>query len=240
MQRRDVLITLAGAAAAAGTAAPLLRAQTSAGSPPAQWEAGAANPARPPRAGGLLFLTAAEAATLGAMADRLIPADDLSIGGKEAGCVTFIDRQLDGTFGQGVSDYRRGPYYQGTPEQGPQNKLTPAQRYRVGLAALESYCQRQHGKTFAQLDANTQDTLLTGMEANQLALGEVESKPLFQLVLQNVREGFLADPVYGGNKDMASWKMLGFPGARYDYRDYMDQKGKKFDFIPVSLVDSAR
>jgi gluconate 2-dehydrogenase gamma chain len=55
-----------------------------------------------------------------------------------------------------------------------------------------------------------------------------------------VREGFLADPVYGGNKDMASWKMLGFPGARYDFRDYMDQKGKKQHFIPVSLVSNSR
>jgi len=232
-------------AAVAGTAAsvPLLRAASTDGapaaSPPARWEAGAANPALPPRAGGLLFLTAAEAETLGAIADRLIPADELSIGGKEAGCVAFIDRQLDGTFGQGVSDYRRGPYFQGTPEQGPQNKLTPAQRYRVGLAALAACCQREYGKGFAQLDAATQDQLLTRMEANQLALGEVDSKPLFELVLQNVREGFLADPVYGGNKDMASWNMLGFPGARYDFRDYMDRKGEKFNFIPVSLIDSA-
>lgn len=39
------------------------------------------------------------------------------------------------------------------------------------------------------------------------------------MLIQNVREGFFADPLYGGNKDMAGWKMLGFPGARYDYRE---------------------
>ena len=234
MQRRNVLITLA--ATATGATATLRAKSTSGAAPITQWNAGAANPALPPRTGGLLFLTPAEAEALGAIADRLIPSDALSSGGKEAGCVTFIDRQLDGTFGQGVSDYRRGPYFQGTPEQGPQNQLTPAQRYRTGLAALDVYCQQQYGKAYAQLDASVQDAVLTAMEANRLALGPVESKPLFEMMLQNVREGFLADPVYGGNKDMVSWKMLGFPGARYDFRDYMDQKGKKFSFIPVSLV----
>jgi len=239
MQRRNVLLSLA--ATATGAAVPLLRAEsTPSASPAAHWDAGAANPALPPRAAGLLFLTAAEADALGAIADRLIPTDALSMGGKDAGCVTFIDRQLDGTFGQGVTDYRRGPYYQGTPEQGPQNKLTPAQRYRAGLAALDSYCHRQYGKAYAQLDAPVQDAVLTAMDANRLALAEVDSKALFEMILQNVREGFLADPVYGGNKDMASWKMLGFPGARYDFRDYMDQKGKKFSFIPVSLVSDTR
>ena len=34
--------------------------------------------------------------------------------------------------------------------------------------------------------------------------------------------------------------MLGFPGARYDFRDYMDKKGETLHFIPVSLVDRNR
>lgn len=239
MQRRDILKSAAAAAAASGIGATLVHADPAPRQAP-QWDAGAANPALPPRAEGLLFLTPLEAATMGAIADRLIPADELSIGGKEAGCVTFIDRQLDGTFGHGVSDYRLGPFYQGTPEQGPQHKRTPAQRYRAGLAALHTLTQRQYGKDFADLDGATQDSILAAMEANTLPLADIEAKPLFELFLQNVREGFLADPVYGGNKDMASWKMLGFPGARYDFRDYMDRKGETLRFIPVSLVDRKR
>lgn len=58
-------------------------------------------------------------------------------------------------------------------------------------------------------------------------------------MLQNVREGFLSDPLYGGNKGMASWKMLGFPGARYDFRDHMDKKGQKLVFMPTSMVDNS-
>ena len=29
---------------------------------------------------------------------------------------------------------------------------------------------------------------------------------------QNVLEGMLADPAYGGNRDMVGWKWIGFPG----------------------------
>jgi gluconate 2-dehydrogenase gamma chain len=27
-------------------------------------------------------------------------------------------------------------------------------------------------------------------------------------------EGMFADPVYGGNKDFAGWRLVGFPGAQ--------------------------
>ena len=230
---------MAAVAAASATTSALLKAEPAPDAGPEQhWEAGAANPPLPARHDGLVYLTREEATALEAIADRLIPPDTLSIGGKEAGCVAFIDRQLDGEYGKALSVYRLGPFYKGTVMQGIQMKNTPAERYRLGLAALQAYTQKQFGKTFAALDGAQQDKILTAMEANTLALGEVESKPFFELVLQNVREGFLSDPVYGGNKGMASWKMLGFPGARYDYRDHIDKKGQKLTFIPVSLVDN--
>lgn len=202
------------------------------------WEPGAANAPRPARQPGWLYLTPAEVAALGAIADRLIPADALSIGGREAGCVEFIDRQLDGNYGKAVALYRLGPFYQGSDAQGPQWQHTPAERYRLGLAALARHVQQQHGKDFAALDAATQDRILSAMENNTLALGAVDGKALFELILQNVREGFLSDPLYGGNKGMASWKMLGFPGARYDFREHMDKKGQKLVFMPTSMVDN--
>ncbi len=55
-------------------------------------------------------------------------------------------------------------------------------------------------------------------------------------MLQNAREGYLSDPLYGGNKDMAGWKMIGFPGARYDYRPYLTRRGEELNLIPVSLI----
>ena len=34
---------------------------------------------------------------------------------------------------------------------------------------------------------------------------------------------------------MVGWKLIGFPGARYDYRPYISQHGKKLAIEPVGL-----
>ncbi|TDV72495.1 gluconate 2-dehydrogenase subunit 3 family protein [Pseudomonas sp. LP_7_YM] len=238
MQRREFLSS--ALALAAASTLPAARAEVISGSQP--WEPGQANvPALPaPRQGGLAYFTQAEFDAAGAIADRLIPADELSIGGKEAGCATFIDRQLAGDYGRGASLYRLGRFVKGTPEQGTQSPFTPAERWRKGLAAIDAYCQKRFSKTFVQLDGAQQDELLRSMESGKLELDtEVETKELFEQILANVREGFFADPIYGGNKGMASWKMIGFPGARYDFRDVIGKKGQKLTIIPTSLIDNA-
>jgi len=52
-------------------------------------------------------------------------------------------------------------------------------------------------------------------------------------------EGFFSDPVYGGNKNMAAWRMIGFPGAYSDYFEAIDRQGLKFDRPPMSLGEDA-
>ena len=42
-------------------------------------------------------------------------------------------------------------------------------------------------------------------------------------------EGFFSDPVYGGNRDMVGWRMIGFPGAYASYYELVDQHGIKID-----------
>lgn len=237
MQRRDFLSS--ALALAAASTLPAARAEVVSGGQP--WEPGKASlPALPaPRQGGLAYFTQAEFDTAGALADRLIPADELSIGGKEAGCAVFIDRQLAGDYGKGATLYRLGRFVKGTFEQGTQSPLTPAERWRKGLAAIDGHCHKAFSKPFVQLDGTQQDSLLRSMEAGQLDLGQdVETKELFEQILANVREGFFADPLYGGNKHMASWKMIGFPGARYDFRDLIAKKGQKLHIIPTSLIDN--
>jgi len=186
---------------------------------------------------GWKFFTAGEVAMVEAIADRLIPADELSIGGKEAGCALFIDRQLSGDYGRAATQYRLGDIRPGTPSQGPQFKDTPAERYRAGLKSLDDHCKQSFsGKAFNELSPAQQDALLTQLEAGSLQLATVDSKAFFNMVLQNVREGFFADPIYGGNKDMAGWKMLGFPGAQYDFRDVIGRQGEDLKIIPISLI----
>ncbi|NUU65961.1 gluconate 2-dehydrogenase subunit 3 family protein [Enterobacteriaceae bacterium BIT-l23] len=237
MKRREFLSSLAVLGVASTLPAAGKAAEVSGGQP---WEPGKIQtPPAPPRKGGLQFFTQHEFETVGAIAECFIPADELSISGKEAGCATFIDRQLAGDYGRAATLYRRGRFIKGTPEQGPQSALTPAERYRQGLKALDTATHKRFGKDFVALSTEQQEQLLHAMEANNLDLGpEVDTKVLFELLLQNVREGFLADPIYGGNKGMASWNMIGFPGARYDFRDLLSKKGQKLNIIPTSLIDN--
>ena len=48
---------------------------------------------------------------------------------------------------------------------------------------------------------------------------------------EGVPEGFFSDPVYGGNRNMVGWSMIGFPGTRYDYRDLVDRHNETLSAI---------
>lgn len=201
------------------------------------WVSGRSSVPTPVLPGPWRFFTAAEATTMGAIVDRLIPADDLSPGGKDAGCVVFIDAQLAGPFGNAGGQYVKAPFLPGLPQQGYQGEDTPAGRYRKGLRALaELVATRFPGKSFVTLDPKDQDTLLKGLEAGTIPLQGVDAKGFFALVLQNTMEGFFADPIYGGNKNMVGWKMIGFPGARYDYRDWIDRHNEAYPLPPLSIM----
>jgi len=205
---------------------------------PRQWSAGWNHMPSQVVPGGWTFFSPEEAAIVEALADRLIPADDLSPGGREAGIAVYIDRQLSGPFGNDTGLYLQPPFVDGLPGQGPQSPLTPAQRYRKSLAALDQYCKNGNlGKGFADLDGAAQDQLIAAMEAGTLALQGVNGKAFFQMLWQNTKEGFFADPIYGGNVNMAGWKMIGFPGARYDYRDWIERHNEPFPLPPVGLAD---
>lgn len=233
MERRTALKTFGLAAFGAGSVATGKVIERS-----TRHETNLREDALPPvRKGGLAFFTEAEAAVVGAIFDRLIPADELSIGAVEAGCVKFADAQLAGDFGTAAAMFRLGPWKQGTLEQGIQERATPAERYRAGIAALEAHCQAAHRSSFTALADEAKDALLRQLEAGQIAFKGVDAKGFFNLLLQNVREGFLADPIYGGNKGMAAWKMIGFPGARYDFRDVVDKRGQDLKIIPTSLIE---
>jgi gluconate 2-dehydrogenase gamma chain len=201
------------------------------------WTGDPSPPPQPVVANGWKFFTADEAALTEAIADRLIPTDSLSIGGKEAGCAVFIDAQLAGAYGKGTYLYLDGPLKQGLPQAGPQFDRGPAARWRAGLAAFDSAVKaRPGGKRFVDLAPDEQDAVIHEWEDGTLAMAGVDAKQFFSQVLWNVREGFFADPIYGGNKDMAGWKMVGFPGAQYDFRDYLDKPGQPLGIQPVSFI----
>jgi gluconate 2-dehydrogenase gamma chain len=188
---------------------------------------------------GWQFFSAEEAREVEAIVERLIPADDLSVSGKDAGCAVFIDRQLAGEYGTFDRLYMQGPFEKGTPMQGDQSPLVPQQRYRLGLAALGEYCQATFQKAFSGLSDEDRDKVLTDLEKGAIELKGIDARLFFQQVLGNTMEGFFADPIYGGNRDMVSWKMIGFPGARYDYRGYIGKHNQPLNLTPISIIGSS-
>ncbi|HEY2835745.1 MAG TPA: gluconate 2-dehydrogenase subunit 3 family protein, partial [Rhizomicrobium sp.] len=104
------------------------------------------------------------------------------------------------------------------------------------------HARAAHGKSFAQLKGPEQDAILTGLEKGEIDLKlphGLGSHAFFELMLQNTMEGFFADPLYGGNKGMAGWKLVGFPGARYDYRDHIEKHNVPYPKGPVSIYGEA-
>ena len=200
------------------------------------WAPNAGSPPTAVRPGPWVYFTPEEGAAIEALVDRLIPPDPETLGGKDAGCAVFIDRQLAGPYGSAEGLYMRGPFTDGTPEQGDQSPLTPAARYRQSLAALDKYCRTMYaGKSFPQIPDNEKDKLLSGLEKGQVRLEGVSGPAFFELLLQNTQEGFFADPVYGGNRNMVGWKMIGYPGARYDYRDWVERHNQRYPLSPIGI-----
>ncbi len=201
------------------------------------WEPGTASPPQAVRPGPWMFFTSDEAAVIEAAVDRLIPPDDRGPGGKDAGCAVFIDRQLAGPYGHAGGLYMKPPFMPGVATQGYQSSAGPAARYRAALTALIDHVKATFsGKSFAEIAPADQDKLLSGLESGSIALKDVKSAEFFALLLQNTQEGFFADPIYGGNRDMAGWKLVGFPGARYDYRDWVERHNEVYPLPPVSIM----
>jgi len=201
------------------------------------WKPNEAYPMQPVIPGGYLFFTSHEAAVVDAIVGRLIPTDELGPGARDAGVTTFIDRQLTGPYGGHDWLYMQGPFSdKPLPTQGLQSPLTPRQQYRMGLGALHAYCTATYGgRDFTELSADEQDTLLAAMEKGEVTLPDFSARMLFGAIYANTMEGFFADPIYGGNRDMAGWKLVGFPGVRYDFRDVIEKPNEAYTLPPVSM-----
>lgn len=184
---------------------------------------------------GYIFFSEDEAAFIEAAVDRLIPPDPEWPGAKDAGVPIYIDRQLAGAYGSGARLYLAGPIRQGLPGQGYQLGLTPAELYRTALRTIAEELQRQN-LTFAAASGEQQDAFLGRLERGELAIDGFSSAIFFETLLANTIEGFFADPAYGGNRDMMSWRMIGFPGAYAAYLDLYTHHGMHFEREPLPMA----
>ena len=184
------------------------------------------------------YLTQPEVRFLDAAVARLIPADELGPGAKEADVTYFIDRQLQSVWGSHGRNYRQGPWGEGTPQQGFQSRLTPQEIYRAAIRETNVYCLKQYEKSFEFLSPERQDEVLRRLEEGRIELEAISSRAFFNLLLRNTVEGFFADPLYGGNRDKIGWKLIGFPGvAPSTYNDHIDRHNVAYRVEPVSILD---
>ena len=184
------------------------------------------------------FLNVQEVAFLEAAADTLIPADESGPGAVEVGAVLFMDRQLGGEFGRGDRLYLQGPFAEGTPEQGYQLRMTPAELVQAGIADVNAYAQTAYQSRFDALPAATRVTVLAGLEQHHIELPTVPAGQFFEVLLELTQQGFFCDPIYGGNRGKASWKMLGFPGIGGMYADKIaEYRNRPFSTEPVGIED---
>ncbi len=207
-----------------------------AGGAPAQAQQPATQAARAPDA--YLTLTATEAAFLSAAYDTFIPADQFSPSGTDCGLVAFWDRQLAGAYGNGARLYRNGPHVQGKREQGYQLPLTPRDYFAAGIKAANAWSRKTNGKDFDRLDAAGRDAALKAWDGGQAKFDGLDAKAFFEALYASAMEGFFSDPLHGGNRDKASWKMIGYPGLPATYARTAEQyRGKKVNLEPKSIQD---
>ena len=234
--RRDFL---KGAVGAVGTAAITTVGSEQARAQPAAAATPAPSLAPPtPDEEAPLTLTATEHAFIVAAVDALIPADDLSPSGSACGVAVFIDRQLAGAYGMGARLYRQGPFPKAKPELGYQLSLNPREFFRAGIEAANAWARKTYGKDFDRLSEKDRESALKAMEEGKAEFAGLGSRMFFDALLQITMEGFFSDPIYGGNRDMASWRMIGYPGLPATYREEIKTYfGKKYDKPPRSIAD---
>ncbi len=189
--RRSFLVQAAvGAGAAAGSGlVPDIYAQTLA--QPKQ-EAAEQPHANAVRHGA--FFNYEQAATMAAFTERLMPGAPGKPGANDAGVVNYIDLALAGAYAD-LQDF-----------------------YRSGLAQLDAHCRKTYNESFVQLDASRQDAVIAAIEQGKAAeFTWPSAAEFFNVIRTHTMEGMFADPIYGGNRDFAGWRLVGFPGAQGDF-----------------------
>jgi gluconate 2-dehydrogenase gamma chain len=166
--------------------------------------------AEPSGAGHGAFFNGEEAAAVVAFAERLMPGAPGKPGATDAGVLNYIDLALAGAYAD-MQEY-----------------------YRHGLAQLDAYCRKSHNAAFARLSPAQQDQVITALEAGKAeGFAWPRDRDFFNTMRTHTMEGMFADPIYGGNKDFAGWRLVGFPGAQPQFSHAELQSKQAFTGAPM-------
>lgn len=183
-----------------------------------------------------LFFDEWQRRTVAAAMARIIPTDH-EPGAHEAGAIDFLDRYLSG-----IDSVYAKPDGSGFETLTGKRAAAWRQRidiirrtYQEGIDELNQRGRAEFGDDFAQIASDQQDHILAAMEspvrseerereADQAVAGFSPPAPalqqiaaeadldFFPLLVLHTRQGFFADPIYGGNRDRVGWGVIGFPG----------------------------
>jgi gluconate 2-dehydrogenase gamma chain len=214
-------------------------------------------PPNKPVAGRLQWFTDTEATTLDALVATMLPGTPDDPGAREVGVVAYIDGRLaTAPGGVATRHYGLGPFAKKVgddeplPEptkdavyvhesvlarHGPQSPLDDQERYRRGLAALDRFATSTAGAPFAELTDADREEVVDAL-ATDAATGfdKPGAQEFFNAVRSDVVEGMFGDPAYGGNVDLAGWKLVGYPGAQRGYT-VDDVQGRTPERPPQSM-----
>ena len=134
----------------------------------------------------------------------------------------------------------QGPWKRGTPSQGYQLPLTPAQLYRAGVEAANAHCRKTYGgKAFDALSEQQREEVLVGLSTGKITFDSgLPVRDFWTTVYQTVMQGMFADPIYGGNRNKAGWKLIGFPGVIAVHRENVEKyRDKKYTADILGIAD---
>jgi len=182
------------------------------------------------------FFNADEWRFVHAVCERLIPADEHGPSAIEAGVPEFLDRHMQTPYAAGDIWYMQGPFLEASSDFGYQGRLPLRDILRVGMRAFDTHARNTFGgKTFAELEPAQQEGMLRDADGNKLKLDDISAKVFFNNLLAETRNGYFADPSHGGNRDMGPWKMIGYPGMRGDYLDWVEVRDRPYSLPAVDL-----
>ncbi|HWZ54801.1 MAG TPA: gluconate 2-dehydrogenase subunit 3 family protein [Verrucomicrobiae bacterium] len=193
--RREFLVRAAvGAGAAAGAAASAgLVPGAAAHEQMSHMEGGPSAPGQqhPNGAEHGAFFNHADAATIAAFTERIMPSEPGKPGARDADVLNYIDLALAGAYAE-LQDF-----------------------YRRGIASLDAHCRATYKESFIHLAAEKQDEVIAALEEGKASEFTYPTAREFFVTLRvHTMEGMFADPLYGGNRDFAGWRLVGFPGAQ--------------------------
>ncbi len=213
-----------------------------------------------PRA--LEFFRPHEARTVEAITARILPGTPDDPGAREAGVTNYIDCVLSSGLGFGEPTFREPPFAMGYAEDAPptqeeldsnfsgiwlpneqlerygyQSVLTPREAYRIGLTALDRYANNRFGSNFVDLGEGDQDLVVEALATGEAdGFDDPSADAFFETLREHTIEGMFSDPIYGGNHELAGWRLVGYPGAQRGYTP-QEMMSEGIQREPQSLIN---